>query len=149
MEGAVPGRLLPNHNYELNGHKHTTDAKGRIKTVEGELRPDPAKRNKSAQSGVGADDGRLSTNEGGHLIGSQFGGYRNVENLTPMDKKINNYHKGEWGKMEKRWADELKAGKSVIVRIEITYADDSMRATGFKVIENVNGVSKTQRIKNS
>ena len=148
MEGAVPGRLLPNHNYELNGHKHTTDAKGRIKTVEGELRPDPAKRNKSAQSGVGADDGRQSSDQGGHLIGSQFGGYRGVENLTPMDKEINNYHKGEWGKMEKRWAEDLKNGKSVKVKIEINYPDDTARAGSFQVTEVVDGSKKVRVIEN-
>ena len=148
MEGAVPGRLLPNHSYELNGYKYTTDAKGRIKTVEGELRLDPAARNGSAQSTVGVNDGRLPTDQGGHLIGAQFGGYRGVENLTPMNKSINNYHAGEWGVMEKRWAKELEAGKSVDVKIEVKYSDDSMRATEFKVTENINGVIKTRRIQN-
>ena len=112
------------------------------------MRLDPAARNGTAQSTVGVNDGRLPTDQGGHLIGAQFGGYRGVENLTPMNKSINNYHAGEWGVMEKRWAKELEAGKSVDVKIEVKYSDDSMRATEFKVTENIYGVIKTRRIQN-
>ncbi len=148
LDGAVPGRLLPNHTYELNGYKYSTDAKGRIATVEGELKLDAAPRSQGAQSRVGKDDGRLDIDQGGHLIGAQFGGYRGVENLTPMNKSVNDYHKGAWGQMEKGWAKALGEGKSVNVKIEIKYADDLSRASQFKVTELVDGKLRTRFIDN-
>ena len=103
------GRLAPNSTYEINGYRYTTDAQGRIKTVEGELRLDGAPRSEHAQRTVGVGDGRLPDDQGGHLIGAQFGGHGSYENLTPMHRDINNYHAGEWGRMEKGWADRLQA----------------------------------------
>lgn len=93
-------------------------------------------------------DGRLPDDQGGHLIGSQFGGYGGPENLTPMHKDINAYHTGEWGRMEKGWAERLKAGDTVNVKIELNYADDTMRAGSFKVTETVNGSSSKRIIDN-
>ena len=140
--------MLPNHTYELNGYKYSTDAKGRIATVEGELKLDAAPRSQGAQSRVGKDDGRLDIDQGGHLIGAQFGGYRGVENLTPMNKSVNDYHKGDWGKMEKGWAKALDEGKTVRVKIELKYADDLSRASHFKVTELVGGKPRTLLIDN-
>ncbi|WP_174524557.1 DNA/RNA non-specific endonuclease, partial [Thauera butanivorans] len=71
------------------------------------------------QGNVGVDDGRAPGDHGGHLIGAQFGGYEGYENLTPMAGQINAYPKGKWGQMEKNWADRLKAGDTVQVRIEL------------------------------
>ena len=149
LDGAVPGRLMPNSHYELNGYKYTTDTQGRIKTVEGELRLEAAPRNRAAQGKIGAEDGRLSIDEGGHLIGAQFGGYRGPENLSPMNGSINDYPHGEWGAMEKRWANALTEGKSVSVKIDIKYADDSMRASEFNVTQVTEGRVSKHRVANS
>lgn len=148
LEGATPGRLKPDHKYELNGYRYTTDAKGRITKVEGELRLESAPRSSSAQSRVGKNDGRLEVDQGGHLIGAQFGGYRGVENLTPMHKLVNNYHSGDWGKMEKNWAKALGERKSVRVQVDIQYSDDSMRASKFFVTEWINGKPSKHQIPN-
>lgn len=142
------GRLAPNATYEINGYKYTTDEHGRIKSVEGTLRKSDAPRNDYAQRTVGEGDGRLPDDQGGHLIGSQFGGYGGPENLTPMHKDINNYHAGEWGKMEKGWASQIDAGNTVQVKIEPIYTDSSMRASSFKVTETINGNISRRTIPN-
>jgi hypothetical protein len=142
------GRLAPNSSYSLNGYKYTTDAQGRIKTVEGELRLDSAERSKHAQRTVGADDGRLPDDHGGHLIGSQFGGFEGYENLTPMASEINKYPNGKWGKMEENWAQALRDKKSVKVHVELIYTDDTMRAGRFKVTEIIDGNPKVRVIEN-
>lgn len=142
------GRLPPNTTYELNGYKYTTDAEGRIKKVEGKLRLESADRNPYAQRTVGVGDGRLPDDQGGHLIGSQFGGYGGKENLTPMAGEINNYHAGEWGQMEKNWAEQLRAGDSVSVKIDAIYTDSTARASAFKITETINGQSSFKIIKN-
>ncbi|MBI1905048.1 MAG: DNA/RNA non-specific endonuclease [Rhodocyclales bacterium] len=102
----------------------------------------------TAQRTIGAGDGRLPDDQGGHLIGSQFGGYGGPENLTPMHKDINKYHGGSWGDMERNWAEHLKAGDTVHVKIELNYADDTMRAGSFDVIETVNGKDNFKIIDN-
>ncbi len=81
----------------------------------------------------------------GHLIGAQFGGYGGPENLTPMHRDINNYHGGEWGRMEKGWAEHLKAGDTVHVKIELNYPDDTIRAGSFKVTETITSGSGTSQ----
>ncbi|WP_437882964.1 DNA/RNA non-specific endonuclease [Pseudomonas sp. LRF_L74] len=141
-------RLKANHSYEYNGYKYTTDAEGRISSVEGKLSLKKAERNEYAQRTVGKDDGRLADDQGGHLIGSQFNGFGGKENLTPMHKSINNYHSGEWGQMEKNWASELAAGNDVQVKIKLVYGDSSARATEFRITETIGGVSSKRTIVN-
>ena len=149
-EGAhvAKGRLEPNAKYTLNGYDYTTDAHGRIKSVEGELRLESADRDNYAQRTVGAGDGRLPDDHGGHMIGSQFGGHGGKENLTPMAEKVNNYHSGEWGKMEKEWAERLRAGDSVHVRIEPIYNSETLRPDSFDVIETINRIPLRKNILN-
>ncbi len=51
--------------------------------------------------------------------------------------------------MEQEWANHLKSGDAVNVKIEITYSDDTMRPSGFKVGQSINGgPPKTIRVKN-
>ncbi|WP_165497340.1 DNA/RNA non-specific endonuclease [Phytopseudomonas dryadis] len=141
-------RLKPNDSYELNGYKYTTDAEGRISSVEGKLSLKKAERNEYAQRTVGKNDGRIADDQGGHLIGSQFGGHGGKGNLTPMHKDINNYHAGEWGQMEKRWASELAAGKDVHVNIKPIYTDGSLRASEFRITETIGGTTSKHTIIN-
>ena len=142
------GRLKPNSSYELNGYRYTTDEAGRIKTVEGDLRLASGTRDEYAQRTVGAGDGRLANDQGGHLIGSQFDGYGGRENLTPMAKDINNYHSGEWGMMEKNWAERLRAGDTVNVQISPVYVGDTIRAGSFRITETINGIASNRVILN-
>jgi len=138
-------RLSPGP-YRRNGYDYTTDANGRIKTVEGELRLDQGERSSHHQKNVGVNDGRLPTDDGGHLIGARFGGDGGLENLTPMSGKLN---RGKWKKMENKWAKKLESGDTVKVKIELIYGDDTMRATHFKVTEIINGKPKIFTIPNT
>ena len=149
-ESAKPrkGRFAPNSTYKRNGYTYTTDEHGRIKSVEGQLKLDAAERNKYAQRTVGLGDGRLPDDQGGHLIGSQFGGYGGKENLTPMAKEINDYHSGEWGSMEKSWAKALDEGKTVEVKIEPIYTDETARASSFRVTQTIDGIPREKVIIN-
>lgn len=140
-------RLPRSATYELNGYKYATDAEGRIVKVEGELRLESAPRNQSAQSSVGKGDGRLPDDHGGHLIGSQFGGYGGTENLTPMAGSVNGSG-GKWYSMEQNWAAQLREGKSVKVEIEAIYTDSTTRASSYRVTEIIDGVPNERTILN-
>ncbi|WP_257027158.1 DNA/RNA non-specific endonuclease [Pseudomonas sp. BIGb0408] len=68
--------------------------------------------------------------------------------MPPMHKDINNYHAGEWGQMEKRWASDLAAGKDVHVKIKPIYTDGSLRASEFRITETIGGTTSKHTIIN-
>lgn len=141
--------LKSNIIYESNGYEYETDRYGRIESVSGTLIDDPAKRNAYAQRVAGGDD-RLDTDDGGHLIGSQFGGSGNLDNLVPMASATNRSG-GKWYTMEQEWAKALDDGKTVDVKIKVIYPenDSTKRPTEFVVSYTITGEKpKTQRIPN-
>lgn len=122
---------------KVNGKKalksnieYVTDSSGRISTVGGNLNAGKAKRNAYAQRTVGKDNGRLDTDDGGHLIASIFKGSGELDNLVPMDATLN---RGDWKTMENSWAKALDNGKTVDVKIEPIYSGTSHRPISFKV----------------
>jgi predicted ribonuclease toxin of YeeF-YezG toxin-antitoxin module len=147
-DGTTVKRLKPNFEYESNGYKYKTDAQGRIIQVEGQLQNQKGGRSPYSQRTVGNGDGRLPGDQGGHLIGDQFGGAGGKENLVPMDAGVNNYHKGKWGQMEKRWAGEIEKGNTVDVKIEPQYSDGTNRPSHFKIKETINGETNSITIRN-
>ena len=74
------GNLIPSNEYELNGYHYQTDELGHISEVSGNLILDNAERNKTAQKKIGKLGGETGY-DGGHVIGSQFGGNGNIGNL--------------------------------------------------------------------
>ena len=131
---------------DSNGYKYVTDDKGRISNVQGNLQLGEGVRNEYAQRTVGGVD-RLPTDDGGHLIGSQFNGSGQIDNLVPQNSSINRAG-GEWYKMEKRWADALKEGSSVNVNITPIYEGGSVRPSVFKVDYWIDGEKISKKIIN-
>ncbi|MFM9276543.1 DNA/RNA non-specific endonuclease [Paenibacillus jiagnxiensis] len=72
----------------------------------------------------------LPDDEGGHLIASIFKGSGDLDNLVPMNGNLN---KGEWKKFENTWADALKQGDEVKVKITPNYKGDSQRPVSFDI----------------
>ncbi|MGD7007025.1 DNA/RNA non-specific endonuclease [Metabacillus sp. 84] len=133
--------LLPNTKYITNDrYKYTTDKIGRIVGVEApELVLKKADRNKYAQANVGGND-RLPEDDGGHLIGAQFNGSGDIDNLVPQNSQINR-RGGVWYEMETEWADALKEvpPKKVSVSIEPIYSNNSMRPDSFIIEYEIDG----------
>ncbi|MEX3716040.1 DNA/RNA non-specific endonuclease [Cytobacillus horneckiae] len=134
-------QLLPNAKYVTNdNYKYTTDELGRIVTVEAsELVLKKANRNKYAQANVGDKD-RLPDDDGGHLIGAQFNGPPDIDNLVPQNSQINR-RGGVWYEMETEWANALKEvpPKKVSVSIEPIYSNKTMRPNSFLVEYEIEG----------
>ncbi|MEH7307088.1 MULTISPECIES: DNA/RNA non-specific endonuclease [Bacillaceae] len=133
--------LLPNIKYITNdNYKYTTDDLGRIIDVDApELVLKKADRNKYAQANVGGED-RLPDDDGGHLIGAQFNGPADIDNLVPQNSQINR-RGGVWYEMETEWANALKEipPKKVSVQIEPIYTKTSMRPDSFMVEYEIDG----------
>ncbi|MGX7417238.1 DNA/RNA non-specific endonuclease [Carnobacterium gallinarum] len=131
---------------DSNGYKYSTDNVGRIENASGDLVLGQGERNAYAQRTVGGSD-RLAYDDGGHLIGSQFNGSGQFDNLLPQNSKINRVG-GEWYNMEKTWADALKGGSKVVVNIKPTFTLDSLRPDSFNVEYWIDGEKFIKFIKN-
>ncbi len=97
-----------------------------------------------AQRTVGGDY-RLPDDDGGHLIGSQFLGSGKIDNLVPMNSQINRAG-GKWYNMETEWANALKQGKDVQVKIQSIYEPNNLRPVSFKIKYTIEG-ERTKIIK--
>ena len=113
----------------------STDGSGRVKSVEGELTLEKAERNGYQQVKAGGAD-RLRDDEGGHLIASIFNGPGEAINLKAMD---GNFNKGEFKKLENTFAEALKDGKKVDVKIDVVHSTDSLRPDQFVVKYQIDG----------
>ena len=147
---GVNGRkeLLPNIQYVTeDGYRYSTDEFGRISKVEvDELVLKKGTRNAYSQRVAGREDRVVEADivqgldDGGHLIGTQFNGSGDLDNLVAMNRDINRSG-GEWFNMEKDWAKALKETppKKVTVNIEPIYSGKSLRPDRFKVMYEIEG----------
>ena len=142
----VGEHLLPDTEYEVNGYKYNTDAKGRIVSAEGKLRMRDSDYEREMED-VKRMDGQdyKPGDDRGHLIGHQFGGSDKLENLVPMDAKLNHW---DFYKVEKTLADAVKDNADVKLKVEPVYGDDSTRPSEFKVSYSIDGDRETVVFRN-
>ena len=115
--------------YNVDGNKvYRADSDGRVDYVEANLSLVSKDRNGYQQCKAG--NCGLPDDEGGHLIASIFDGPGERLNLVPMNANLN---KGAWKSMENEWANALKNGKSVKVKIEPIYSGSAIRSDSFSV----------------
>ena len=139
--------LKPNVEYATKeGYTYRTNGEGHISKVCAVLEKGKGKRNKYAQSNVGKGNGRLKSDDGGHLIATIFKGSGNIDNLVPMDSVLN---RGDWKSMEKSWSAALSEGRKVEVNIEAVYNGKSARPISFEVEYRINnGEWQEKKFKN-
>ena len=129
--------LLPNNEYEVNGYKYETDDQGRVVSAEGKLRMKDPDYEREMEDVRKIENQEYKTGDDrGHLIGHQFGGSDKLENLVPMDAKLN---QGDFAKLENTLADAVKEGADVKLKVEPVYENDSTRPSEFKVSYSIDG----------
>ena len=138
--------LKPSTKFERNGYIYETDKKGRVISAVGQLkmRAPEYKRNMEKVRKLDSQEYK-NTDDQGHLIGHQFGGSDKLENLVPMDAKLN---KGDFAKLEKKLADAVKDGADVRMKIEPVYEGNSTRPTEFRVTYSIDGEKDAVVFKN-
>lgn len=139
--------LKPNNTYEVNGYTYKTDDKGRIISAEGKLQPKDHKGKKpinDSMKDIGKGD-QKDTDERGHLIGDQFNGSPNLDNLVPQDSKLN---QGEVKKLENSLAKAVEGGSEVYLKVEPVYSDNSARPVSFTYTYTVDGEKSVKVFKN-
>jgi len=126
--------------YNVDGFKYTVE-NGLVTKVEVALlgKVNPSWDRNGYQQSIKcnkAKNGTQGNDQGGHLIGSQFGGSGEQINLVPMKSSVNGPG-GDWYTMEQKWAN---GGKTITgVEIKIIYGVDK-RPTNFLVKWSENGV---------
>lgn len=108
----------------MNGYSYEKDDEERIILAEGDLHLGQGVRDTSAQLKAGGEF-RRDTDEGGHLIGSRFGGSGELNNLIAQNRFIN---RSAYKTFENAWADELESGNDVHVKIEPYYRKNKASA---------------------
>jgi hypothetical protein len=136
-QGWQPDTIYRVHNpRSRSDYVYMTDRHGRVTRAEGQLVLNPAHRHGGQQVMAGGAD-RRAGDEGGHLFGTQFGGAGEGINILPQSARLNSQGQREWWRMEQSWADELRAGNQVHVKIVPKYRGDGDRPDWFKVTYTV------------
>lgn len=144
----VDDSLRPNMEYAINGYLYRTDSQGRITGAEGELhlrKRDGRKVIRDDMETIGKGSQR-KTDDRGHLIGDIFDGGNGLENIVPMDKKLN--QSGGYWKLEKTLGDALAAGCKVYYKVEPRYSGNSHRPSEFVVTYTIDGETTVTVFKN-
>lgn len=129
--------LLPDTEFEVNGYKYKTDDKGRPMSAEGRLRmrdPDYVREMEDVRKIEGQE--YKTSDDRGHIIAHQFGGSDKLENLLPMDAKLN---QGDFAKLENTLADAVRDQADVRLKVEPVYEGDSTRPSEFRVTYSIDG----------
>lgn len=138
--------LLPDTEFEVRGYKYKTDDQGRVVSAEGKLKMRDHDYTRDMED-VKKIEGQeyKSGDDRGHLIGHQFGGSDKLENLVPMDAKLN---QGDFVKLENTLADAVKDGADVNLKVEPVYEKGSTRPAEFRVTYSIDGDKEIVVFKN-
>ena len=139
--------LEPNITFEKNGYTYQTDEVGRVVSAEGKLQvKDHNGRNEMPDTRDVVAHGKMSdSDDRGHLIADRFNGSGELENLVPMEGKLN---KGDYAKLEGTLADAVKDGADVRMKVEPVYSGDSNRPDEFRVSYTIDGDKEVVIFKN-
>lgn len=81
----------------------------------------------------------------GHLIADRFNGSGELENLVPMEGKLN---KGDYAKLEDTLAEAVKDGADVRMKVEPVYSGNLSRPDEFRVSYTIDGDKEIVVFKN-
>jgi hypothetical protein len=124
---------------------YSVDSLGRpyqgVKTVAKPVVATPRDSTVSACSAAVGKLGDATTDQGGHLIGLQYGGWGLRLNLAPQ---FGSFNGGNWVQLENNLAKcgALAAGKTATVTVTIAFADTvTNRPNSFKMTVNITGAT--------
>ncbi|HIU12900.1 MAG TPA: DNA/RNA non-specific endonuclease [Candidatus Fimiplasma intestinipullorum] len=139
--------LKPNTTSEINGYKYNTDNQGRVISAEGKLQLRENDRKTISDSRSTVAHGEMKeTDDRGHLIGDRFNGDNSLENLVPMDLKLN---RGDYAKLEGTLAKAVSDGADVYYKVEPVYnSKNAFRPDEFRVSYSINGEKEIVVFKN-
>lgn len=132
---------FPNTQYDLAGAKYMTDSRGRIVesvfVIDKNYAQTPNIYYPKMITAAGKVKGALSGDDGGHLLGQQFGGSSTVINVVPMKASLN---KGDYLRMERLWKSAADEGKTVKATVKLKYEDEATERPSWIITKyNIDG----------
>lgn len=88
---------------------------------------DEGVRNAYAQRVAGGEF-REDTDDGGHLIGTRFGGSPELENIDAQNRNLN---RGGYKKLENEWASRLENGDKIFLNVDTYKSGESDRPSAY------------------
>lgn len=119
--------LKSDTTYEVNGTTYTTNENGNISKFHGPVTDQSAPRSSSHQRNL---SGKLPGDHASHLIAASNGGSGKVDNMVPMDGKVNTR---DYRAMERENNDLIGEGKQVTLSGELFYSNGSSRPDAIMV----------------
>lgn len=119
--------LTADTTYTVNGSTYTTNENGCISKFTGKPTLDSAPRSASSQRNLA---GKETGDHASHLVAASNGGSGKVDNMVPMDGKVNTR---DYRGFERQNNDLLRDGKEVTLHGELAYHDQSNRPDAIMV----------------
>lgn len=124
--------LKANQTYETSNKAiYHTNENGRIEHFSGELSLDPEKRHLADQRNL---EGKYETDHAGHLIAREMGGSGYVDNMVPMDGKVNTR---DYRAFERENRAILENGYDVHLDGDVYYSSENDRPDAFMVTRTI------------
>ena len=124
-------KLKANEEYISNGIEYQTNQDGKITHFSGELSQESSKRHQADQNNL---EGKWKTDHAGHLVARENGGSGYVDNLVPMDGKVNTR---DYRAFERENNSIMKEGYNVQLDGDVYYSSNEKRPDAFMVTREV------------
>lgn len=133
-EDPEKGYLKPDIEYKAGENEYTykTDSQGRIIHAEAIPLKEKPRDERIPHNSQSPD--KLSGDDAGHIIGDQFGGSPDIDNIISQESGLN---RGEYKKLEGFLRKQLQAGEKVESSYDIKYEGDSRRPFEISVIYRI------------
>jgi hypothetical protein len=128
--------------------KYRYNQNGTLKSVTAKIRP------QDLGTGTGTNKGSRSfaqkmgcpSDDAGHAVGSRLGGRGSRSNIFPQTPKVN---RGEFRDYEAEIAEQVAAGKNVIVRVVPIYGSSPTRPDSIFYQVRSDGVTRSREFDNT
>lgn len=134
----VGDELVGDNTFTRNGYTFTTDSIGRTVAVSGKLNLTKKDRHMTDSISVIGKGDERDSDDRGHLVGHQFLGPDELENLVPQDFNINH---GNYRSLETMLAREIVQQHNVRVAVFPIFVGESRRPDAIFYFYDIDGVS--------
>lgn len=134
-DDAEKGYLKPNYEYTAgeNNYLYKTDSQGRI--IHAEALPLKEKPREGRLPHNSQSPEKIEGDDAGHIIGDQFGGSSDVDNIVSQEAGLN---RGEYKKLETYLRNQIKEGNKVECLYDLKYEENSRRPSEMSISYRIN-----------
>lgn len=134
-EDPEKGYLKPDTKFNAgeNHYVYITDSLGRV--IHAEACPLKEKQREDRIPHNSQSPGKLNGDDSGHIIGDQFGGSPDIDNIISQLAHLN---RGEYKMLEGYLRNEIKKGNLVYAKYDLQYEKDERRPSQMSISYRIN-----------